>query len=403
MTPTTGTQAVATLAAFSMLLGGCGGRAPAAGSPPATQRSVPSGKITSSGFDCPEPVPRSQLSTKELNIYTWTTYVPTDFIECFQLVYEAKVKHDEYSSMEEMSAAVEADPTAYDLIQPTDFAVTPLIRKGQLAPLDHNRLAVLANFSRHYLNLPYDPGNRYTVPYENGTDAILVNADKVKNVPKSWSDLWNSEFTGRIVAADDERAIIGLTLLTLGYDVNTTDAGELEQSRRALMLLSPNIKEFDSDSPHSRLLAGEVDLGETWTGEAFLAQLQMPSALYVYPTEGAILWQDNWALLKQARNADAAYAWINYTMQADMFWMMLTNFPYTNPNDAALAYAKGNPMQVTDVNGTVTTLAAVYNAYVNSTTTNPPPEVIRAGHRIDDVGTAVELYDKIWAELMSGR
>jgi spermidine/putrescine-binding protein len=396
------------LAAFlasSMLLTACGvGQLLGIGShPQAVQASTPSGKLTSTGFNCPEPNPRAQVTSTELHLYVWTTYVPADFLECFKLVYGVDVKYDEYTSMEEMSAGLASATTPYDLAQPTDFAVSALIRQGQLAPLDHTRLPVLANFSYHYMNLSFDPGNQYTIPYEDGTDAIVVNTATIKNVPKSWADLWSPEYAGRIVLADDERAVIGFTLLTLGYDVNTTSPTELDQAKRALVLLVPNVKAFDSDSPSSRLISGEVDLGEVWTGEAFLAQQGVPSIQYVYPTEGSVLWQDNWVMLKGAPHVDAAYAWLDYTMQGDMFWMMLTSFPYTNPNDAALAYAKDNPMQVTDVNGKTTTLGAVYNTYINSTITNPQAAVIMSVHRVGDVGEAVQLYDAIWAAVKGGK
>jgi len=119
----------------------------------------------------------------------------------------------------------------------------------------------------------------------------------------------------------------------------------------------------------------------------------------VYPTEGAILWQDNWAMPKDAPHSDAAYAWLNYTMQGDVFWMMLRDFPYTQPNQASLDYAKGNQMQVNDVNGNPTTLAKIYDAYINSPITNTPAEAIQNGHRIDDVGDALPLYDQIWTEV----
>src|SRR5512146_1877719 len=62
--------------------------------------SVPSGKITSSGFNCPEPNPRVQVSSTELNLYVWSTYVPTDFLECFRLVYGLEVKSVEYRCMD---------------------------------------------------------------------------------------------------------------------------------------------------------------------------------------------------------------------------------------------------------------------------------------------------------------
>ena len=137
----------------------------------------------------------------------------------------------------------------------------------------------------------------------------------------------------------------------------------------------------------------------TWTGEAFLAQQQVPSIKYVYPSEGAIVWQDNWAMPKDAPHPDAAYAWLNYTMQGNVFWMMLRDFPYTNPNKAALDFAKGNPMDVTDTNGNATTLGKIYDAYMNSPITNTPPEAIQKGHRIEDVGDALPLYDKLWTEV----
>ncbi len=364
--------------------------------------STPSGKITKDGFNCPKPNPQIQVTSKELNLFVWTTYIPTDFIECFQLVYGIKINYTEYASSEEMLTKVSAGASTFDLAQPTDYSVAPMIHQGLLQPLDHSKLPVLANFDPTSLNLAYDPGNQYTIPYESGTDAIVVNTAKVKTLPKSWADLWNPEYKGQMVFADDRRALIGLTLLTLGFDVNTTDKSQLDQAKQKLALLTPGIKKYDSNSPHSDLIAGDVNLGETWTGEAFMAQQAMPSIQFIYPTEGSILWQDNWVMLKTAPHVDAAYAWLNYTNQPDMFWMMLTNFPYTNPNAAALAYAKGNPMSVTDVNGNTTTLGAVYDIYNQSPITNPPYSVIQAGHRIDDVGAATPLYDQIWTEVKSG-
>ena len=379
--------------------------APAASSvpfvPPAIT-SVPSGKVTKDGFNCPEPNPRMQITSKELNLFVWTQYIPQDFFECFQLVYGITVNYDEYSSNEEMDGKVSKGTTAYDLVQPTDYTATLLIRQGLLQPLDHSKLPVLANFNPIYLNLAYDPGNKYTIPYQNSTDAIVVNTAAVKDVPKSWADLWKPEYQGQMVFAEDSRTVIGLTLLTLGYDVNTTDKSQLDQAKQKLAQLVPGIKKFDSDSPHSDLLSGDVNLGETWNGEAFMAQQAMPSIQFIYPTEGVIVWQDNWVMLKTAPHPDAVYAWLNYINQGDIFWMMLTNFPYTNPNSAALAYAKNNPMPVTDVNGNTTTLADVYNTYINSSITNPPESVIQAGHRIDDVGDATALYDQIWTEVKSG-
>jgi spermidine/putrescine-binding protein len=111
----------------------------------------------------------------------------------------------------------------------------------------------------------------------------------VGNIPKSWADLWKSEYSGRMVFLDDSRAVIGLTLLTLGFDVNTTDPVQLEEARKKLIELVPDIKLFDSDSPHTALNVGAAELGMTWTGEAYIAQMENPAFQYIFPAEGAIL------------------------------------------------------------------------------------------------------------------
>jgi spermidine/putrescine-binding protein len=343
-------------------------------------------EVTSTGFDCPVPEFPMEVTSTELNLFVWTEYIPSDMQECFERMYGVKVHRDEYSSDEDMFARITNGGSNYDLVQPSDYIAARMTSQGLLQELDHAKLPVLKNFNPNYLDFEFDPGNRYTIPYLIGTDAIVVNTGRVRNIPQSWADLWAPEYAGRMVFLDDMRAVIGITLLTLGYDVNTTDPAQLEEARKKLAELVPNIKLFDSDSPQTVLLADAVDLGMTWTGEAFSAQLENPDIQYIFPTEGAILWQDNWAMLKNAPHSDAAYAWLNYTNQGNIFWMVLRDFPYTNPNQAALDYAKNNQSDI-------------YDAYIASPITNTPANVIKNGHRIADVGEALFLYEQIWAEV----
>ena len=338
---------------------------------------------------CPEPNPRLEVTSTEVNLFVWTEYIPQHTIDCFEEVYGVTVNKDEYSSNEEMYAKLSAGGANYDLVQPTDYIVALMIRQGLLQELDKSKLPILDQLDPNYLNLSFDPENKYTLPYQAGTDAIIVNTDVVETAPQSFADLWNPEHAGRMVMLDDSRAIIGMTLLTLGYDVNTTDPVQLEEAKVKLAELVQGVKLFDSDSPKSALIAGDVDLGIVWTGEAVVAQRELPAIEFVYPTEGPILWQDNYAIPADAPHADAAYAWLNYSMQGDNFWRMLDEFPYTNPNLAALEFAKANHPEL-------------YEAYMNSNITNVPAEVLQTGHRIEDVGAATPLYDQVWTEVKGG-
>jgi len=381
------------LIVLSMMLAACGGggTTPPSGDKPSDPGTGSTEIMTSSsGFVCPVPSPKIEVTSKELNLFVWVDYIPTDMIECYEKVYGVKVNRDEYSSSEEMYSKISSGSTNYDLVQPTDNIVDLIIRQNLLQKLDHSKLPNIKNFDPNYMNLEYDPGNEYTLPYQSGMYAIVYNADKVPIPPVSWVDLWKAEYAGRMVFLDDPRVIIGLTLLALGFDPNTTDPAQLDKAKEKLTQLIPSIKLFDSNSPKTALIAGDVDLGMTWTGEAFLAQKENSAIKFVYPAEGGILWQDNWAIPSGAVHMDAVYAWLNYTLQGDVFWLMLRDFPYTNPVSAALDYAKNAQPKL-------------YETYMGSNITNAPAEALKNGKRIKDVGDALPLYDQIWAEVKDGQ
>jgi len=380
----------------SLVLTACSGEVPVVETP------TDSPRVSSSGYLCPEPEFPVEVVSDELDLFVWTEYVPADMVECFELVYGVDVNLDLYSSDIELYEKIVGGGNAYDLVLPSDNVVPPLIREGFLQELDHARLPVLKNFDPNYLDFEFDPGNRFTIPYLVGMDAIVVNTAQVEAAPQSWADLWKPEYAGRMVFLDDSRAVIGVALLALGYDVNTRDPAELGAAKNKLSQLIPAIKLFDSDSPKTALLAGAADLGMTWTGEAFIARQGNPQIEFIFPSEGAIIWQDNWALLANAPHADAAYAWLNYINQGNMFWMVLRDFPYVIPNVAALEFARGNPLMVMDVDSREIALSALYAAYAESPITNVSPDVIRACHRIADVGESAVLYDTIWDEVRNG-
>ena len=79
-----------------------------------------------------------------------------------------------------------------------------------------------------------------------------------------------------MMSLDDSRVVIGATLLTLGTtSIRKTRSSWLRPKRSCLGW--PGLKLYDSDSPKSALIAGDVDLGITWTGEAFLAAKEKPA------------------------------------------------------------------------------------------------------------------------------
>jgi spermidine/putrescine-binding protein len=180
-----------------------------------------------------------------------------------------------------------------------------------------------------------------------------------------------------------------MVLQTLGYDKNSTNEAELEAAKAKLIELMPNVRLFDSDSPKTALLAGEVSLGHTWNGEAAIAHSENPSIDYICPEEGCGIWIDNLAIPKGAPHADAALAFINYVLSPEASVLITKEFPYSNPNKAALDYLKTSDPEA-------------YDAYMGFAATNPSIEDVQNAKPVIDVGEATALWDRIWTEVKGG-
>ena len=332
--------------------------------------------------------PTNATGDTELNLFAWSEYVPQSLLDGFTEETGIRVNYDAYASNEEMYAKISAGASGYDLIQPSDYWVGVMSAQGLLQELDLTQVPNIANADP---SLPYelfDPGHRYTVPYQWGSVSIAVNTEAIPGPITSYNDLWNPDFAGRIVVLDDNRQVIGMALLALGFDPNTTNADELEQAKVRLLELVPGIRLFDSDTPSTAMLSGETDIGLIWNGEAAIAHGENPAMNYVFPSEGAIFWYDNLAVTRDAPHVQAAHLFMNYVLRPEVSLLITAEFPYSNPNLAALELLK-------------TQDPAAYETYMSFPATNPPPEALAVASVLKDVGEATAIYDRIWTEIKS--
>jgi len=331
-----------------------------------------------------------QITSKELNLYGWSEYVPQDLLDAFTAEYGVKVNYDAYSSNEELLAKLQAGASGYDVIIPSDYMISVMSKLDMLEPIDLNNIPNFKNIDEQLRNPAFDPGNRYSVPYQWGTVAIAVNTEKVDKPITRFADLWDPMFKNNLVVLDDEREIIGMALVVLGYDKNSTDPAQLEAAKQKLLELTPNIKLYDSDSPKTALLSGEVIAGVVWNGEGALAHQENPAIDYILPEEGCGVWYDNLAIPKDPPHKDAAEAFLNWVLTPEMSILITRDFPYSNPNKAALELmSKENP--------------DAYQTYMGFAATNPPADAIEKCHLIVDVGEAMTLWDKTWTEIKGGQ
>jgi spermidine/putrescine-binding protein len=277
----------------------------------------------------------ARAADKELNLYAWSEYIPQSVIDGFTKETGIKVNYETFASGEEMLAKLLAGGTRYDLIQPPDYIAEALIKNKLLVPLDYKKLPNFKNLMPEFTKMPHDPEQTFTIPYMAGTVGIVVNTEKVKEPVTGYKDLFSDKYKNRIVVLDDGRELVVAALYTLGIGLNDITVANLDRARPILAAWFKNVKLFDSDSPKTALLNGDVDLGLVWGGEAAILWGEDKKFQYVLPAEGAHLFVDVLAIPKRAKNTEAAHKFLDYILRPEVSAEISGEFPYTNPNGEA--------------------------------------------------------------------
>jgi spermidine/putrescine transport system substrate-binding protein len=300
--------------------------------------------------------PPALAAAEELDLFAWSEYVPQAVLDGFTEETKIRVNYETYASNEEMLAKLVSGAATYDLIQPSEYVVEALVKEKKLVPLDHAKLPNLKNIGREYWGRPHDPTLAFSIPYMQGTVGIVVDTGKVKELITGFNDLFQEKYKRRIVILDDALEIVTWALAANGLPPDAVTTENLERVRPTLAAWLPLVRVYDSDSPKTPLLNGDVDLGVVWSGEAAILLKEQPGRFaYVLPKEGAHMFIDNLAIPAGAEHVDAAHRFIDYVLRPEVSRKISAEFPYTNPNVEArklltpeeranaASYPPGNP------------------------------------------------------------
>ena len=305
--------------------------APPSASPPAT----PSPATANLASPATLPAGESGDAEKTLHIFCWSEYIPQQIVDAFSEESGLKVSVETYSSNEEMLAKLFAGGGNYDIIQPSEYVIEGLIKEGLLTPIDHARMPNMKNLAPEFTNMSFDPGNKYSVPYMAGTVGIVVNSELVQDDIKGYNDVFQEKFAKNIVILDDAREIVSWGLESLGIPVNEVSDENLAKVKPVLETWLPLVKVFDSDSPKTALLNGDVALGIVWAGEGAILLNEDEKFKWIVPADGAHLFVDSLAIPKSAKHVQNAELFINYVLRPEVSAKISEAFPYLNPNVAA--------------------------------------------------------------------
>lgn len=305
-----------------------------------------------------------------------------DVIKDFEEEFDCKVIYEEYASNEDLFVKIKTSKQAYDVIFPSDYMLERLASHDLVEKLDKEKIENYKYIDDYYLNRDFDPNNDFSLPYMAGTVGIVYNAEKYPEGIDEWADLWNEKYERDVVLYYSQRDVLMVALKKLGYSMNTQKQDELEAAKLELIKQKPLIYGYLGDEIKDILVAEDANIGVVYSGDAGVIMSLNDNFKYSLPKEGTNLWIDLMAIPKNSQNPDLAYEFINFLLRPDIQARNAEYLQYSTISSEAKKMLseeiKNNP--------------ALY----------PPEEDLKNTEVFTDPTEVIELYDRIWTEVLSG-
>lgn len=318
----------------------------------------------------------------ELNILNWGEYIDPELITLFEQETGVKVTYSEMTSNEDMLIKLSSSDSIYDLCFPSEYIIEQMIASDMLQPLDMSKIPNSKNIAADKLKITdtFDPGNKYSLPYMWGTVGILYNTTMVdEQTASSWNALWNESYSGKIWMYDSVRDSLGVSLLRLGYDLNTRNEDEVAAARDELIKQRPLLAGYGTDNMRDEMINGNAAMCLIYSGDALMCMDSNEDLAFSVPMEGSNVWFDNVVIPKNATNIEAAHAFINFLNDGQIAMRNTEYIYYSTPNQAAMD--------------------RLDTFYTENETYNPTEETLERCSVFHDLGDFIEVFNDAWKQV----
>ena len=320
--------------------------------------------------------------SKELNIFMWGDYISEELVSNFEQEYGVKVNigfmSDNADSVTKLTAGAGDE---YDLIMTCDAYMESLIKGGYLEKLDPEQIPnAIENINPNYWT---GDNVDYCVPYLMNYIYVVYDTERCPIEITCYNDLISPELKGQLGSVDGARNLFPIALIALGYDPNSTNEAEIAEAYEWLVKYNENVVAYGSTE--TNMLNGTISAMLTYDGNTANAMAQMGenNTLVIAPfTEDAVqLGFDLFTIPKGAKHMDLAYKFLNYMTDPEVMAGNLVEFPYSCPNDGAVAAASEEYR-----NGPAFDFDYKTNIFFQ-----------------EDVGEAITIYDEYYQKLKVGQ
>lgn len=279
-----------------------------------------------------------------INVYNWGEYISTgadegtlDVNAEFEKLTGIKVNYTNYATNEELYAKLKGGGASYDIIIPSDYMISKMIKEELIQPLDMDNIPNYSYIMENYRNLAYDPENAYSVPYTWGTVGIIYD-QTVVDIPEEdidWDLLWNEDYADQILMFDNPRDAFAISELMLGYSLNTENPDELKAAAEKLKDQKKIVQAYVMDEIFDKMGAGDALIAPYYAGDALTIMDENEDLNFVVPKSGTNLFVDAMCIPTSAKQKEAAEMYINFMCEPDIAYANIDYICYSTPHQAA--------------------------------------------------------------------
>lgn len=278
-----------------------------------------------------------------INVYNWGEYIPDgsdeDTINLnaeFTELTGIKVNYSTYATNEELYAKLKGGGASYDIIIPSDYMISRMIKENMLEPLNKENIPNAGNIMEKFRSTEYDSEAKYSVPYTWGTIGLIYdNTVFDEDDEIGWETLWDEKYAGNILMFDNPRDAFAIAELILGYDLNTESSDELKKAAELLKEQKKVVQAYVMDEIFDKMGAGEAVIAPYYAGDAITLMDEYDHLGFVIPESGTNLFIDAVCIPKGCRNKQAAEMYINFLCEEDIAYAVADYIGYSTPNSKA--------------------------------------------------------------------
>jgi putrescine transport system substrate-binding protein len=329
----------------------------------------------------------SDPSDSKLVFLNWQDYIDPTMLDDFSDQSGLTITYETYASNDELSRRLQLadvgrrrgrEGSSFDLIVPSDNLLRQLRTLDLLLELESGTVTNLDNLGAAFRAEPFDPGNRFSVPWATGTTGIGYDTT-VFSTPPDWSVFLDDTYAGKMTILDELRDAFGLALFLAGEDPNTRDPATIDAAADQLIEMKAIISGFDSATYLDRLADGELVCAHAYSTDVLQAKERNPDLAYAVPPQGGFRWIDSLCIPDGSPNPEAANRFINFYLEPEVSASNAVASKVDTGNEAAREFI---PQEILDD-------PAIF----------PAPETLALLVFTEDLGEDDGLYEDAWARV----